>query len=52
MKKNDFGVFEIVIPANNGQPAIEHKSKLKVGRHALLYIEIHCMTDNESCRFQ
>lgn len=30
MKKNDFGVFEIVIPANDGQPAIAHNSKIKV----------------------
>ncbi|QPG93755.1 hypothetical protein C2857_002250 [Epichloe festucae Fl1] len=30
MKKNDFGVFEIVIPAKDGQPAIAHNSKIKV----------------------
>jgi len=31
MSKNDFGVFEIVLPAQNGQPAIAHDSKIKVG---------------------
>lgn len=30
MQKDSFGVFEIVLPANNGQPAIPHNSKLKV----------------------
>lgn len=30
MKKNEFGVWEIVVPANNGEPAIPHKSKLKI----------------------
>jgi 1,4-alpha-glucan branching enzyme len=30
MKKNNFGVFEIVLPAKNGQPAIPHHSKLKI----------------------
>ncbi|KAK7428783.1 alpha-1,4-glucan branching enzyme [Neonectria magnoliae] len=30
MKKNDYGVFEITIPAKNGQPAIPHNSKLKI----------------------
>lgn len=30
MKKNDFGVFEIVIPAKDGKPAIPHNSKIKV----------------------
>lgn len=31
MKKDDFGSFDIVIPAQDGQPAIPHNSKLKVG---------------------
>lgn len=31
MKKNEFGVWEIVVPAKDGQPAIPHKSKIKVG---------------------
>ncbi len=31
MKKNQYGVFEITVPANNGQPAIAHDSKIKVG---------------------
>ncbi|GAA5923729.1 1,4-alpha-glucan branching enzyme [Sporobolomyces koalae] len=30
LKKNDFGVFETVIPAIKGQPAIEHNSKVKI----------------------
>ncbi|KAI0876369.1 alpha amylase [Hypoxylon argillaceum] len=30
MKKNEFGVWEIVVPAINGQPAIPHKSKIKI----------------------
>ena len=30
MKKDDFGVFELVIPAKDGKPAIEHNSKIKV----------------------
>lgn len=30
MKKNDFGVFETVIPAVNGKPAIPHNSKVKI----------------------
>ncbi|WXC47434.1 hypothetical protein QX201_007152 [Fusarium graminearum] len=30
MKKNDFGVFEITLPAQNGQAAIPHNSKLKI----------------------
>ncbi|RFU33406.1 hypothetical protein B7463_g2915, partial [Scytalidium lignicola] len=30
MKKDPFGVFEIVIPAQNGKPAIPHKSKIKI----------------------
>jgi hypothetical protein len=31
MKKNQFGVFELVLPAKDGQPAIGHNSKVKVG---------------------
>jgi 1,4-alpha-glucan branching enzyme len=30
MKKDEFGVFEVVIPAKDGQPAIAHNSKVKV----------------------
>ncbi|KAI9155323.1 1,4-alpha-glucan-branching enzyme [Paramyrothecium foliicola] len=30
MKKNSFGIFEIVVPAINGQPAISHNSKIKI----------------------
>lgn len=31
MKKDEFGTFEITLPAVNGQPAIAHDSKIKVG---------------------
>ena len=37
MKKNDFGVFETVIPNKNGQPAIPHNSKVKVRETAVLF---------------
>lgn len=30
MKKNEFGVFEITVPAVNGEPAIPHDSKVKI----------------------
>ncbi|KAJ9630858.1 alpha-1,4-glucan branching enzyme [Taxawa tesnikishii (nom. ined.)] len=30
MKKDDFGVWEIVLPPQNGQPAIPHDSKIKI----------------------
>ncbi|KAG6030591.1 1,4-alpha-glucan-branching enzyme [Claviceps citrina] len=30
MKKNEFGVFEIILPATDGQPAIAHNSKIKI----------------------
>jgi 1,4-alpha-glucan branching enzyme len=30
MKKNDFGVWELTLPAKNGVPAIAHNSKIKV----------------------
>lgn len=30
MKKGPFGVFEIIIPAKNGEPAIPHNSKVKI----------------------
>jgi 1,4-alpha-glucan branching enzyme len=33
MKKNQFGVFEITVPAKDGQPAIPHDSKIKVREH-------------------
>jgi hypothetical protein len=34
MTKNNFGVFEITVPAVNGQPAIPHDSKIKVSENA------------------
>ncbi|TVY47288.1 1,4-alpha-glucan-branching enzyme [Lachnellula occidentalis] len=30
MKKDPFGVFEVIIPAKDGQPAIAHNSKIKI----------------------
>jgi 1,4-alpha-glucan branching enzyme len=30
MTKDEFGCFDITLPAVDGQPAIPHKSKLKV----------------------
>jgi 1,4-alpha-glucan branching enzyme len=30
MKKDEYGVFEVTVPAVNGKPAIPHDSKLKV----------------------
>ncbi|GME27791.1 alpha-glucan-branching enzyme protein [Neofusicoccum parvum] len=30
MTKNEFGVFEITLPAKDGQPAIPHDSKIKI----------------------
>jgi len=33
MKKDPFGVFEVVLPAVNGEPAIKHNSKIKVCSH-------------------
>lgn len=35
MTKNEFGVYEITIPAVQGQPAIPHNSKVKVRCRAL-----------------
>ena len=30
MNKNEFGVFEVVVPGKDGKPTIPHDSKLKV----------------------
>ena len=30
MTKNPFGVWEVTVPSKNGQPAIPHRSKIKV----------------------
>ena len=32
MKKDPYGVFEVVVPAKDGKPAIAHNSKMKVCR--------------------
>jgi 1,4-alpha-glucan branching enzyme len=37
MKKDPFGVFEITLPAKDGQPAIPHNSKVKVSYLLQLY---------------
>ena len=30
MKRDDFGVWEVSLPAKNGEPAIPHNTKVKV----------------------
>ena len=30
MKRDDFGVWEVTLPAKNGHPAISHNTKVKV----------------------
>ena len=53
MKKNVFGVFETVVPAQvNGQPAIPHNSKIKVSSHSppAAPILINCSRSPLSCR--
>jgi 1,4-alpha-glucan branching enzyme len=35
MTKNNYGTFEITVPAVNGQPAIPHDSKIKVSDSGL-----------------
>jgi 1,4-alpha-glucan branching enzyme len=30
MTKNEFGVFEVVVPGKDGKPTIPHDSKIKV----------------------
>jgi len=39
MKRNQFGVFEIIVPAVNGEPAIPHDSKVKVW--SMLLVRFH-----------
>lgn len=36
MMKDPYGVWEITVPAKDGQPAIPHKSKVKVKLYALI----------------
>jgi hypothetical protein len=36
MKKSPFGVFEITLPPKDGQPAIPHNTKVKVGQGTAL----------------
>jgi len=43
MTKNNFGVFEITLPARNGQPAIAHDSKIKVS--TMFYLSVHSLAD-------
>ena len=44
MKKNEFGVWDIVLPAKDGQPAIPHNSKIKVTYIPLrAYLSYVCM---------
>lgn len=44
MKKNEYGVFEITLPAENGQAAIPHNSKIKVGSLVLFHFQKHALT--------
>lgn len=44
MKKNQFGVFEITVPAKDGNVPIPHKSKIKVGIFFLFFdTRYHCI---------
>lgn len=36
MKKSPYGVFEITLPPKDGQPAIPHNTKVKVGHWTAL----------------
>lgn len=48
MTKNDFGVFEIKLPAKNGEAQIPHNSKIKVRcfhTHAHRLRSDHLVTD-------
>lgn len=36
MKKDPYGVWEITVPAKDGQPAIPHNSKIKVGPYPVV----------------
>lgn len=49
MKKDPFGVFEVLVPAKDGQPAIAHNSKIKVSLQAIVstssnFIDLHDLT--------
>ena len=46
MKKDPFGVFEVVIPARDGQPAIAHNSKIKVSPHDLGLFQLLTVPDH------
>ena len=36
MRRGNFGVWEIILPANDGHPAIPHNTKVKVGHYIWL----------------
>lgn len=44
MKRGDFGVWEVTLPAKGGQPAIPHNSKVKVSYggsvHGTYYVNL------------
>ena len=40
MKKDPYGVFEVIIPARDGQPAIAHNSKIKVCKPASVAVSV------------
>lgn len=39
MERDPFGVWEIVVPAKNGQPAIPHNTKVKVRPITITHIK-------------
>jgi hypothetical protein len=60
MQKDAFGVFNILVPAVNGQPAIPHNSKVKVSstsafemtREISLLIELMGLDFNDAIRYR
>jgi hypothetical protein len=45
MKKDPYGVFEVVIPARDGKPAIAHNSKVKVCKNTSVAISTTYLAD-------
>lgn len=51
MKKNDFGVWEVVVKASkNGELAIPHNSKIKVSRRCATGNGLALTRTRRSCR--
>ena len=49
MTKNDFGVWEVTVPAVNGAPAIPHDSKIKVSIPLFRCIVIDTLPNTYGC---